>query len=256
MAGETAGTGQRQQGAATASWETGGRLVSVILATYNERESIGEMVRRIHEHISPVEIIVVDDDSPDRTWEVAGALGDPLVRVVRRIGVKGLASALLRGILESKGEIVCWWDADMPMCPETAPGMIRLLGECDIVIGSRYAPGGADLRGPARVWTSRALNGLARAVLGHGIRDYDSGFIVLRRSVLDRVLPVPTGFGEYFIEFMYTAAKRGLVIREFPYSLTERTEGASKGSPHLPGFLGIGFRYGVRIFVARFRAGG
>ena len=234
-----------------------GLLVSVILATYNERDTVPEMIRRIHEHIrNPVEIVVVDDDSPDRTWEAVRSLGDPSVRVVKRTGVKGLASALLRGILESRGESICWWDADMLMCPEIAPEMIRLLGECDIVIGSRYVPGGRDLREPARVWTSRALNGLAQVILGHGIRDYDSGFVVLRRSVLDRVLPVPTGFGEYFMEFMYTAAERGLCIREYPYSLTERSQGTSKASPNLLRFLATGMRYGIRIFVARFRAGG
>ncbi len=233
-----------------------GGLVSVILATYNEKDTVPGMIQRIHAHISPVEIVIVDDDSPDRTWEVAQALGDPSVKVVRRMGVKGLASALLRGILESRGGTICWWDADMPMCPEIAPGMIRLLGECDIVIGSRYVPGGGDQREPARVWTSRALNGLAQVVLGHGILDYDSGFVVLRRSVLDRVLPVPTGFGEYFMEFMYTAAERGLRIREYPYVLTDRSQGTSKGSPDLPGFLATGMRYGIRIFVARFRAGG
>jgi dolichol-phosphate mannosyltransferase len=234
-----------------------GGLVSVILATYNERETLPEMIRRIRRHIrDPVEIVVVDDDSPDRTWEVARNLGGPGMKVIRRTGVKGLASALLRGILESRGEILCWWDADMLMCPEIAPAMIQLLGESDIVIGSRYAPGGKDLRGPARVWTSRALNGLAQAVLGHGIRDYDSGFIVLRRRVLDRVLPVPTGFGEYFMEFMYTAAGRGLSIREYPYTLTERSGGTSKASPDPVRFLAAGMRYGIRIFVARWRAGG
>jgi len=234
-----------------------GDLVSVILATYNEKDTVPGMIRRIHTHIkNPVEIIVVDDDSPDRTWEVVQAITDPSVKVLRRTGVKGLASALLRGILESKGGIICWWDADMPMAPEVAPRMIELLGECDIVIGSRYVQGGGDLREPARVWTSRALNGLAQLVLGHGILDYDSGFIALRRSVLDRVLPVPTGFGEYFMEFMYTAAERGLRIREYPYILTERSHGTSKGSPDLLGFLATGMRYGIRIFIARFRAGG
>ena len=255
MAGAVSGAGNLA-GDGKGPSEEGG-LVSVILATYNERDTVPEMIRRIHEHIrNPVEIVVVDDDSPDRTWEVVRSLGDPSVRLVKRTVVKGLASALLRGILESKGGIICWWDADMPMCPEIAPEMIRLLGECDIVIGSRYVPGGKDLREPGRVWTSRALNGLAHAVLGYGIRDYDSGFIVLHRSVLDRVLPVPTGFGEYFMEFMYTAAERGLCIREYPYSLTDRSQGTSKASPDLFRFLATGMRYGIRIFVARFRAGG
>ncbi|HVP24733.1 MAG TPA: glycosyltransferase [Methanomicrobiales archaeon] len=247
MAVEAAGTPSGQEGG----------LVSVILATYNEKDILPEMIRKIHVYVrNPVEIIIVDDDSPDRTWEIAESLGDPSVHVIRRIRAKGLASALLRGILESRGDIICWWDADMLMCPELVPDMIRILGDCDIVIGSRYAPGGKDARGRARALTSRALNRLAQAVLDHGIRDFDSGFIVMRRRVFDRVLPIPFGFGEYFMEFMYTAARRGLSIREYPYVLTERTLGTSKGSPDPLRFLVTGVRYGVRIFVARFRAGG
>lgn len=231
-------------------------LVSVILATYNERENIREMLDRIFLHIpAPVEVIVVDDDSPDGTWQVVAELRDPRVRLVRRTRTRGLASAILRGIIESRGEILGWWDTDMLMAPGRAPAMMAALGSFDIAIGSRYVEGGADERHPVRVWTSRLLNRLAAVVLGQGIRDYDSGFILFRRSVLDTCVPIPTGFGEYFIEFLYSCRRRGLTVTEVPYCLTDRSGGISKCYPSVGGFLTTGMRYVFRIAVARVRGG-
>jgi dolichol-phosphate mannosyltransferase len=236
--------------------------ISVILATYNERENLPEMVKRIHEQMDPVaarsswggrvEIIVVDDDSPDKTWELAQSMLDPAIKVVRRQD-RGLASAIFRGIMESTGEIICWWDCDMLMCPETAKSMIPLLKDYDIVIGSRYAEGGGDHREASRVIPSIMINSLASLILGHGIRDYDSGFVIFRRDVLNTVLPMPEGYGEYFIEFMYSAAKRGLRIHEHPYVLTDRTRGTSKSVTSTLSFIMTGIKYGIRIFIALFR---
>jgi dolichol-phosphate mannosyltransferase len=232
-------------------------LVSLILATYNERENIREMLDRIFLHVpAPVEVIVVDDDSPDGTWQVVAQLRDPRVHLVRRRSARGLASAILRGIIESRGEIIGWWDTDMLMAPERFPAMMAALGKCDIAIGSRYVAGGGDDRHPVRVWTSRLLNRLASLVLGQGIRDYDSGFILFRRSVLDTCVPVPTGFGEYFIEFMYCCRRRGLTVAEIPYRLSDRTGGISKCYPSVGGFLTTGMRYVLRIAIARVRGGG
>ena len=231
-------------------------LVSVILATYNERENIGEMLDRIFLHISaPVEVIVVDDDSPDGTWQVVAERRDPRVHLVRRTRARGLASAILRGIMESRGEILGWWDTDMLMAPERAPAMLAVLADSDIAVGSRYVEGGGDERHPVRVWTSRMLNRLAALVLGQGVRDYDSGFILFHRSVLDTCVPVPTGFGEYFIEFIYSCRRRGLSVTEVPYHLTDRTGGISKCNPSVGGFLFTGMRYVFRIAVALVRGG-
>lgn len=229
-------------------------LVSIILATFNERDNILDTIRNIFKHVpDPVEIIVVDDDSPDQTWRLVEDLRDRRVILIRRHGTRGLASAFMRGIVESRGDIVGWMDADMCMPPELLPVMIDRLAACDVAIGSRYAPGGRDLRHPLRVTASRLINGLAALVLGHGIRDYDSGFVVLRRSVFDIVLPLPTGYGEYFIEFVYGCCRKGLRVCEVPYTFVDRTTGLSKSAPSLWRFFTLGLQYVRRIFSARWR---
>ena len=202
--------------------------VSIVLATYNERENILDTIEAIFEHVKEtVEIIVVDDDSPDETWKIASELNDPRVKVIRRVSTRGLASAFNRGIIESRGEIVGWMDADMCMPPAMLPGMIERLNDHDIVIGSRYVEGADDDRAQLRVMSSVLINRLAGLVLGYGIKDYDSGFVMLRRTVFDKVSIIPTGYGAYFIEFLYTCRKKGLTVYEMPYVFRDRAKGVS-----------------------------
>jgi dolichol-phosphate mannosyltransferase len=228
--------------------------VSIILATYNERENILETIQGIFDHVKQsVEVIVVDDDSPDGTWDIANSRNDPRVKVIRRVSTRGLASAFNRGIIESRGQIVGWMDADTCMPPALLPQMIEKLSEFDIVIGSRYAPGGVDDRAKLRVLSSRLINGLAGFVLGYGIKDYDSGFVVLHRHVFDKVSIIPTGYGAYFIEFLYTCRRKGLSVYEVPFHFTDRAKGVSKSAPSLYRFFKTGMQYVLRIFNARIR---
>ncbi len=231
----------------------GDPCVSIVLATYNERENILDTINSIFENVEDAEIIVVDDDSVDKTWQLAESLDNPRVTVIRRVATRGLASAFNRGIIESRGKIVGWMDADMCMPPSLLPVMIKKLDEYDIVVGSRYAPGGIDDRALLRVLSSRMINGLAGLVLGFGIKDYDSGFVVLRRSVFDKVSIIPTGYGAYFMEFIYTCRKKGLTVYELPYVFHDRAKGISKSAPSLLKFLRTGMQYVVRIFTARLR---
>ncbi|MEP7293740.1 MAG: polyprenol monophosphomannose synthase [Chloroflexota bacterium] len=228
--------------------------VSVVLATYNERENILDTIGEIFRHVpAPVEVIVVDDDSPDETWKMVAELNDPRIKVIHRVSTRGLASAFNRGIIESRGQVVCWMDADMCMPPAMLPGMIEKLSEYDLVIGSRYVEGAKDDRTALRVLSSRMINGLATLVLGYGIRDYDSGFVVLRRSVFDKVSIIPTGYGAYFIEFLYTCRRKGLTVYEMPYVFRDRAKGISKSAPSLLKFFSTGMQYVMRIFAARLR---
>jgi dolichol-phosphate mannosyltransferase len=228
-------------------------LVSIILATYNEKENILDTVQAIFEHVrKPVEVIVVDDNSPDETWKLVEEFNDPRVVLIRRVDTKGLASAFNRGIIESRGQIVGWMDADMCMPPAMLPDMIEKLNDHDIVVGSRYAPGGVDDRERLRVLSSRIINGLATRVLGYGIQDYDSGFVVLRRSVFNKVSLIPTGYGAYFMEFLYVASRKGLTVYEMPYHFTDRAKGVSKSAPNIIAFFRTGMGYVYRIFEARF----
>ena len=228
--------------------------VSIVLATYNERENIVDTIQSIFEHVKdPVEVIVVDDDSSDQTWQLVESLGDPRVVVIRRVDTRGLASAFNRGIIESRGEIVGWMDADMCMPPSMLPAMVDKLNEHDIVVGSRYAQGGKDDRAALRVISSRLINGLAGLVLGYGIKDYDSGFVVLRRTVFNKVSIIPTGYGAYFMEFLYTCRKKGLTVYEMPYVFRDRAKGISKSAPSILKFFKTGMQYVIRIFTARLR---
>jgi dolichol-phosphate mannosyltransferase len=228
--------------------------VSIVLATFNERENIVDTIQSIFQNLGDAaEVIVVDDDSPDETWRLAENLKHPRVKVIRRVGTRGLASAFNRGILESRGAVVGWMDADMCMPPAMLPGMIAQLETYDVVVGSRYAAGGKDDRVWLRAAASRAINGLASLVLGYGIRDYDSGFIVLRRGVFDRVSLIPTGYGAYFMEFLFTCRRKGLTVHEVPYTFRDRQKGISKSAPSLWRFFSTGLQYVIRIFVARLR---
>jgi glycosyltransferase involved in cell wall biosynthesis len=118
-------------------------VISIVLATYNERDLIQTTIRALlKEAPEAMEIIVVDDDSPDQTWRVVESLELPNVRVIRRRRARGLASAFNRGIIESKGDYIGWMDADMCMPPSMIPEMYRKLVDegYDVAIGSRYAP--------------------------------------------------------------------------------------------------------------------
>ena len=228
--------------------------VSIVLATYNERENILDTIESIFHNVKdPVEVIVVDDDSSDMTWQLVEELNDPRVKLIRRVETRGLASAFNRGVIESRGEVVGWMDADMCMPPSLLPEMISKLDDYDIVVGSRYAPGGIDDRAFLRVASSRLINGLASTVLGYGIKDYDSGFVVLKRSVFDKVSIIPTGYGAYFMEFLYTCRKKGLKVYEIPYVFRDRAKGISKSAPSILKFFRTGMQYVMRIFTARLR---
>jgi dolichol-phosphate mannosyltransferase len=210
-------------------------LISIILATYNESENIRDIIAAIFACLpDPVEIIIVDDDSPDLTWKIATDLSDPRVKVIRRMKTRGLASAINRGIIESQGAFIGWMDADMCHPPALLPSMLASPKECDVVIGSRYVKGGKDDRAPSRIVSSRFINRMASLVLGHGIQDYDSGFILMHRYVLDSVSLSPSGYGAYFIEFIYASCRKGLKVVEIPYTFTERTKGVSKSKPASP----------------------
>jgi dolichol-phosphate mannosyltransferase len=227
--------------------------VSIVVPTYNEKEHIVSLIESLQTQIqSPLEIIVVDDNSPDGTADLVAGIKDESVILIRR-KARGLAAAFHRGILESSGDIIGWMDADMTMPPETMNKLIAELDQSDIAIGSRYVEGGSDNRHPLRTYASRAINWLARFVLGGQIRDYDSGFIAIRREVFDYVTLIPFGYGDYFIEFIYDAYRAGLKIKEVGYAFKDRSLGISKSAPSLIGFLVTGFRYVLRIFSLRIR---
>lgn len=228
-------------------------MISIVLPTYNEAENAGRLIEALSENIKDsLEVLVVDDDSPDKTWKIVEEMSRTEVRVIRRIGERGLATAIARGVEEAKGDIVGWMDVDMCHPPTLLPKMVSFLGEYDAVIGSRYVKGGKDDRGPFRVLTSRIINWFAGLVLGFDIKDYDSGFILIKRKVLDTVGFPSSGYGDYFIELMHRSKKAGFKIKEVPYVFTDREEGESKTAGNLIDFFILGCGYVTRIVKLRF----
>ena len=233
--------------------------VSVVLPTYCERDTILALVSEARAVLGDAEIVVVDDDSPDRTWAVVeeAARGDPHLRVIRRVGRRGLPGALAEGLAAATGESLVWLDADGSMPPKVIPDLIGALKDAEVAVASRYVPGGEDAReSRLRIVTSRVLNFVASTVLSRDVLDYTSGFVGVRREALERV-PLRTDYtyGDYCIDFLYRACRAGLRVREVPYRNVERQAGETKTAPDLGRFVCLGAVYLRTIFRLRVRGG-
>ena len=212
---------------------------TVVIPTYNERENIQKLVSEILTLPLDIKVLVVDDDSPDGTWEVAEELGrmDCRVSVLRRIGRKGLTTAIAEGVAAIDTEAVVWLDADCSHPPEVIQSMVRKLTDYDIVVASRYVQGGSDKRQlPLRVLASRWLNLFARFFLSTKVMDLTSGFVAAKKDVFTRVR-ISGDYGEYCIRFISDAERRGFKTTEVPYSNIPRFRGMTKTDASLLKFF-------------------
>ena len=227
---------------------------SIIFPTYNEALNIEELINRTHSSLpNNKEIIVVDDDSPDKTWEIAKNIENKNVKVIRRINQRKLVSAIQRGINEAKGENIIWMDADLSMPPEIISKMVEHLSRYDVVVGSRYAKGGKDKRPLLRIISSRFINLIANLVLNFKVLDYDSGFIAAKKEVLKKIPLSDSGYGEYCIEFLFKVGNEGFKIKEIPYSFVDRKAGESKTAESLYGLFKFGMMYLKKIILLRLK---
>ena len=230
---------------------TGSLTLTTILPTYNERENIPILIAGIlHNVRSPVEVLVVDDNSPDGTWQVVEEIAarEPKVRLLKRTTERGLPSAIWAGIRSASGEAVSWMDCDLAMPPEIIPLLLeRLSAGADIAIGSRYVRGGSD---PGHSLMARAfsitINTFASVLLGWGVRDYTSGFVAARREVFEQ-LTLRGDYGEYCIDFLARAQMLGLRIDEVPYACGARFSGESKTGANVRDYLFRGWKYVVTV---------
>ena len=223
------------------------KKISIILSTYNETLFIEQTISEIFKYIKNVEIILVDDSSSDGTFEKAKKINNPNLKIFSK-KFRGLSSAFLLGLINSSGDVVGWIDTNMGFLAKRLPEMIDKLNNSDIVILSRYVEGGKDERSLLRTLPSKVLNLVCRLILGNKIKDYSSGLFVMKRNVLLTSIPICYGHGEFFIEFLYKAHKRGLKIIELPYVHPRSNEGLSKTAPNIIKFIILGFHYLTRIF--------
>jgi dolichol-phosphate mannosyltransferase len=220
---------------------------SVVLPTYNERDVIIGVVGEILDAVKDVEVLVVDDDSPDRTWEAVdhAFAEDGRARALRRVGRRGLPSAIAEGIAGTRGDVVVWLDADGSMPADVIPRLVAATADADVAVASRYAAGGRDARDSVtRILASRAINGFGTLALGGPVRDWTSGFVAARRPALVRV-PIRTDhvYGEYCIDFLHRACRQGLRVIEVPYTFVERRAGTTKTAGSVRRFAALGLRY-------------
>ncbi len=210
-------------------------VLSVIVPTYNERENLRELLERVDRALSgiPYEVIIVDDNSPDGTADLAEELSRVYpVRVVRRSGRLGLASAVLDGFKVSEGKFVAVMDADLQHPPEVLPRLYAMVanGGCDIAIASRYVEGGRVEGWPFfRRFMSWGATLIARTLLPRvrGVRDPMSGYFMFRRKVVEGVISEmnPKGF-KILLEILVKGVWREAC--EVPYTFSVRKRGRSK----------------------------
>ncbi len=212
--------------------------VAVIIPTYNERDNLEPIVTRVRTSVPSADILVVDDNSPDGTGEIADKLAasDPHVHVLHRELKAGLGAAYIAGFgwaLEHGYEVLVEQDADGSHDPADLPRMLAALDGADLVIGSRYVRGGTTVNWPkSRELLSRGANVYTRLMLGIGVHDATAGYRAYRAATLRAIgLDEVESQGYCFqIDLTLRTAQEGFRIREVPITFTERARGASKMS--------------------------
>jgi dolichol-phosphate mannosyltransferase len=215
--------------------------VLVVIPTYNERENLGPIVARLHEALPEVHALVVDDGSPDGTGELADqmAAADERVHVLHRTEKAGLGAAYVAGFgwaLERDYGVIVEMDADGSHAPEDLPRLLDALTDADLVLGSRYVPGGRVVNWPKyRELISRGGGLYSRLALGAKVRDITGGFKAFRREVLEKInIQSVASQGYCFqIDLTWRTIEAGFEVVEVPITFTERAVGQSKMSGNI-----------------------
>lgn len=213
----------------------------MVIPTYNERENLAEVVARVLQAAPEVDILVVDDGSPDGTGDIADdlAAADSRVRVLHRTTKEGLGAAYLHGFrvaLDAGYDVIGEMDADGSHQPEELPSLLAALEHSDLVIGARWIPGGTVENWPRRrMLLSRGGNLYTRLLLGIKVRDATAGFRVFKRGTLEAVgLERVQALGYVFqVELAYRTLQAGLTVTEVPIRFVERVRGDSKMTPEV-----------------------
>jgi len=209
--------------------------LSVVVPTFNERDNVTVLYRRLDATLKDIawEVVFVDDNSPDGTWEVVRGLArqDPRVRCIRRVGRRGLSGACIEGILASSAPYAAVIDADLQHDETQLPRMVGLLqrGEAELVVGSRYIEGGsADSFNKGRAGVSAVATEVAKRVLSVEIADPMSGFFMIRRDRFEQLAPQLSTQGFKILLDIVATAQGKLRTIEVPFTFGSRQHGESK----------------------------
>ena len=212
--------------------------VTAIVPTYNEKENIEALVTQLLELPTGVHVLVVDDHSPDGTGQIVDRLAEAhpgRVSVIHRAGKLGLGTAYIAGFEQALAEgadLICTMDADFSHNPRYIPDMVDKIEQgCDLVIGSRYVPGGGTSGCTFdRKVLSWGANAFARFMLGLKANDTTAGFRCYRREVLERVEPqtIKASGYSFLIEMLFRVQRTGWQVGEVPIIFENRRLGTSK----------------------------
>jgi dolichol-phosphate mannosyltransferase len=212
--------------------------VNVIVPTYNESENIKALVTQLLALPTGILVIVVDDNSPDGTGDIADRLAEEnpgRIEVIHRAGKLGLGTAYIAGFkqaLAARADLICTMDADFSHNPRYIPDMVAKIGQgYDLVIGSRYVPGGGTSGCTFdRKLLSWGANAFARTVLGLRAHDTTAGFRCYRREVLESVQldEIKASGYSFLIEMLHRVRRRGWQVGEVPITFENRRLGTSK----------------------------
>lgn len=214
-----------------------GRIL-VVVPTYNEKDNLPKIVARLRAAVPSAHTLVADDNSPDGTGRVADRLAaaDPNVHVAHRLGKEGLGAAYLDAFgwaLEHGYDVVVEMDADGSHQPEQLPLLLDALRDADLVLGSRYVPGGSVVNWPkSREMLSRGGNWYTRKALRLPLRDATGGYRAFRSTALRELDLDGVGSAGYIfqVDLAYRAVRGGLRVKEVPIEFIEREVGTSKMS--------------------------
>jgi len=213
-------------------------VLSIVVPTYNERDRLPELVRAVFDAYRAAgvdgELVIVDDNSPDGTGDIASQHGKSIsngklsIQVVRRQAKLGLSSAILAGVQSSSGDIVVVMDGDFSHPPQTIPHMVEEIqnSKYDIVVASRYIKGGSIAGWPfKRRLMSKGATKIAKYGLGIQVQDPMSGFFAFRRHIIEGVKFDAIGY-KMLLEILVKT--KGAKVKEVPYTFTNRRDGTSK----------------------------
>lgn len=218
--------------------EPAARRVLVIIPTYNEHENIEPIIARVHAAVPPADVLVVDDGSPDGTGKIADAMAeqDDRVHVLHRTAKAGLGAAYIAGFdwgLDAGYDVLVEMDADGSHAPEQLPRLLAAIDHADLVLGSRWIPGGTVVDWSRhRELLSRGANLYTRMALGIGVRDATGGFRAYRREVLEAIDYAAVASEGYCfqVDLAWRAVRGGYRVSEVPITFAERERGESKMS--------------------------
>lgn len=210
--------------------------LSVILPTFNEKNSIllliTDIILILGKEGYEYEIVVVDDNSPDGTYDhiLSNFSKDPRVRPLLRKNEKGLATAILHGIKNATGDRIVVMDTDFNHPPKLIPLLVKITDFFDIASGSRYVIGGGMELSRARYIGSKLFNKFIHYTLGVKTTDNLSGFFAFKKEIIEKVDldSIFYGYGDYYIRFLYVMQKQKRFILEVPVVYEDRKGGLSK----------------------------